>query len=388
MARDVRGDSNEERLLTRPFVLLGIADLAYFTSVGVAIYALPLFTTGPIGSDEAGAGLAFGAFGITALLFRPFAGRLSDRRGRIPLMLFGALLAGLGMLLLPYVDTLGAVVAIRLLQGIAEAAFFVAGFALLADIAPPPRMGEALSYNSLGLYIGLGLGPPLGEFLIERWGYDAAWFGAAVLAVLSGLLTFAIVEPERAAVDDGHGALIHRPGIPISLGFFASLAAMGGFLAFASLHAAEIGMRNTSLAMVVYGSVVIVCRIVFAKVPDRLPSLPLAAASLVAMGTGLLIAAVIPTAAGLLVGVVILAVGVTFSTPAFFSAIFATATASERGAAAGTASAFIDLALGFGPIALGLVASAYGIPWAMAAGAGAAFAGAIWTAFLARRTPT
>lgn len=386
MARDGRGDANEERLLTRPFVLLGIADLAYFTSVGVAIYALPLFTTGPIGSDEAGAGLAFGAFGITALLFRPFAGRLSDRRGRIPLMLFGALLAGFGMLLLPFVDTLAAVVAIRLLQGIAEAAFFVAGFALLADIAPASRMGEALSYNSLGLYIGLGLGPPLGELLIERWGFDAAWFGAAVLAVLSAMLTFAIVEPERAAAD-GHGALIHRPGIPISIGFFASLAAMGGFLAFASLHAAEIGMRNTSLAMVVYGSVVVVCRIVFAKVPDRLPSLPLAAASLVAMGVGLMIAAVVQTAAGLLVGVVILAVGVTFSTPAFFGAIFATATPSERGAAAGTASAFIDLALGFGPIALGLVASAYGIPWAMAAGAGAAFAGAIWTASLARRTP-
>jgi MFS family permease len=381
-------DAPQERLLNRPFVLLGVANLAYFTSVGVAIYALPLFTTGPVGSDEAGAGLAFGAFGITALLFRPFAGRLSDRRGRLPLMLFGALLAGLGMLLLPLVDSLAAVVAIRLLQGIAEAAFFVAGFALLADIAPPTRMGEALSYNSLGLYIGLGLGPPLGEFLLERWGYDATWIGAAVLAVLSAMLTFAILEPERTTTDDGHGALIHRPGIPISLGFFASLAAMGGFLAFASLHAAEIGMRNTSLAMVVYGSVVIVCRVVFAKVPDRLPSLPLAAASLVAMGTGLLIAAVIQTAAGLLVGVVVLAIGVTFSTPAFFSAIFATASPSERGAAAGTASAFIDLALGFGPIALGVVASAYGIPWAMAAGAGAAFAGAVWTASLARRAPT
>jgi hypothetical protein len=86
-----------------------------------------------------------------------------------------------------------------------------------------------------------------------------------------------------------------------------------------------------------------------------------------------------------LIGVVVMAVGVTFSTPAFFSAIFATAKPSERGAAAGTASAFIDLALGFGPIALGLVASAHGIPWAMAAGAGAAFAGAVWTAYLARR---
>jgi len=83
--------------------------------------------------------------------------------------------------------------------------------------------------------------------------------------------------------------------------------------------------------------------------------------------------------------VVVFAIGVTFSTPAFFSAIFATAKPSERGAAAGTASAFIDLALGFGPIALGIVAAGQGIPWAFATGAAVALVGAAWTAYLARR---
>ena len=384
MARVVRGDGHAESLLTRPFVLLGIADLAYFTSVGVTIHTLPLYATGPIGSGEAGAGLAFGAFGVTALLCRPFAGRLSDHHGRLPLMVLGALLAALGMVLFPFVDSLAAVVLIRLLQGVAEAAFFVAGFALLADIAPPSRMGEAVSYNSLGLYLGLAFGPPLGEILLEQWGYDVAWAGAAVLAVLAAAFTMAIGEPERVADGDGHGRLIHRPAVAISLGFFASLAAMGGFLAFASLHSAEIGMENTSLALLVYGSVVVVCRVVFARVPDRLPSLPLGAVSLLAIGAGLVIAASWQAPAGLLLGVVVLAVGVTFSTPAFFSAVFATASASERGAASGTASAFIDLGLGFGPIALGIVAGAQGIPWAFAAGAAIAFLGAVWTAVLAR----
>ncbi|MGI9085877.1 MAG: MFS transporter [Aeromicrobium sp.] len=383
MARVLRGDAHEERLLTRPFVLLGIADLAYFTSVGVTIHTLPLYTTGPIGSAEAGAGLAFGAFGVTALLCRPFAGRLSDTRGRIPVMIFRALLAASGMFLFPFVDSLGAVVAIRLLQGVAEAAFFVAGFALLADIAPPSRMGEALSYNSLGLYLGFALGPPSGEVLLERWGYDAAWYGATALAVLAALLAVAIIEPPHGPDDGGHGMLIHRPAIAISLGFFASLAAIGGFLAFASLHSEEIGMSNTSLALLVYGSVVVVCRLLFAKVPDRLPSLPLGAASLVAIGGGLVMAATWQSPTGLLLGVVVLAVGVTFSTPAFFSAIFATASPSERGAAAGTGSAFIDLGLGLGPIVLGIVAGAQGIVWAFGAGAGIAFAGAVWTLFLA-----
>ena len=50
------GDADDARLFTAAFVLLGVADLAYFTAVGVAIHGLPLYVTGPIGSDEAGAG--------------------------------------------------------------------------------------------------------------------------------------------------------------------------------------------------------------------------------------------------------------------------------------------------------------------------------------------
>ena len=147
-------------LLTRAFVLLGVADLAYFTSVGVAVLLLPRWSTGPVGSDEAGAGLAFGAFAITALVCRPYAGRLADRHGRRWLMIFGAALCAVGMAALPFATSLAAVVAIRLVQGVAEAAFFVGGFALLADLAPAERLGEAISYNSLGLYLGFALGPP------------------------------------------------------------------------------------------------------------------------------------------------------------------------------------------------------------------------------------
>jgi len=351
----------------------------------VAIYALPLYVTGPVGSDEAGAGLAFGAFGVTALVCRPFAGRFSDFRGRRPVLVLGALRCGTGMVLLPYADSLVEVVGLRLLQGVAEAAFFVAGFALLADLAPPSRMGEALSYNSLGLYLGIAFGPALGEVLVEQWDFTAAWNGATALSVLAAVLVLGIRAPAREPDQGaGHGKLIHRPGIPVSIAFFASSASISGFLAFASLHSREIGLSNTSLALFVYGCVVVLGRIAFARIPDRLPSLPLGACSLVAIGAGLTVIALSRHPIGLFGGVVSMALGVTFSTPAFFSAIFATARPTERGAAAGTASAFIDLGLGFGPILLGLVAASRGIPGAFAVGAGIAFAGALWTLRLVR----
>jgi hypothetical protein len=38
-----------EPLLTGPFIRLTLADVAYFTATGVAIYTLPLWVTGPVG---------------------------------------------------------------------------------------------------------------------------------------------------------------------------------------------------------------------------------------------------------------------------------------------------------------------------------------------------
>lgn len=381
---DTRHEDRPPPLLTPAFLLLAVADLAYFTAAGVAIYALPVYVTGPLGSDEAGAGIAFGAFAVTALVLRPFAGRASDTRGRQPLMLGGALLAALTMAATAHVDSLLWVVALRLLLGVAEAAFFVASFAALADLAPPSRTGEALSYNSLGLYLGLTIGPLLGDFLVHASGFTAAWYGAAFLLLLTVAVVLRLGETGTPRPDtEAPARLIHRKAIPASIGFMTSIIAMGGFLAFATLHADSVGLTRTSLPIALYGVVVVVCRIVFAKVPDRLPPLPLGAAALTAIAGGLLVMAGWTTPAGALAGAALTALGVTFSTPAFFSAVFATAAPSERGAAAGTASAALDLGLGGGPILLGFVAQGLSIPWAFIVAAGIALAGCAWTLSLA-----
>jgi predicted MFS family arabinose efflux permease len=368
------------------FIGLGVADLCYFTAFGVTIFALPLYVTGPVGGGDALAGLAFGAFALSAFVLRPFVGRLSDIHGRRPFLVGGALLAATSVAALGLTENIVVIVAFRLLAGVAEAAFFVAGFAALADVAPPARLGEALSYNSLGLYLGIALGPPLGEILVHTYGFGLAWAGAATLAVLAAGLCLIVGETRAWPPTDGEVPhLIHRPALPILVGFLASLLAMGGFLAFASLYGVHVGLANASLSLLVYGGVVVVCRIAFARVPDRLPPLTLGAAALGAIAAGLLLAAAWPSPPGLILGAAVAAVGVAFSTPAFFSAIFATAEPSQRGAASGTASAAIDIGLGLGPIGFGLVASWYGMPWAIGFGAAIAAAGALWTLTLQQR---
>lgn len=382
MARPMRAP-----LITTAFVALAVADLAYFTAHGMAIFALPLYVVGPIGGNEAAAGIAFGAFAVSALVLRPIAGRLADQFGRRPLLVGGALLLAASFALTAVADSLVVVIALRLLAGVAEAAFFVASFAALADIAPPERMGEALSYNSLGLYLGLALGPPIGEAVFEAGGYAAVWFGAAAVAAIAAGVVLVVGETRTARPSAGEPLrIIHRPAIPVALGFLTSLIAMGGLLAFASLHATRLGFENPSVVLLAYGGTVVLCRLAFARIPDRVPSLALGTAALVTIGVGAVVAAVWQQPAGFVVAAMVMAVGVAFSTPAFFSAIFATASPSERGIASGTGSAAIDLGLGIGPILLGLVATPLGIPWAFAFAAAIAGLGAAWTAGLARRS--
>jgi predicted MFS family arabinose efflux permease len=379
---DVRqsgAESTRERLLTPAFIRLTLADVAYFTSTGVAIYTLPLWVTGPVGSDKSGAGLAFGAFAVSALLLRPIAGRLADTRGRRPLLVGGALISAVGMLGTAYAESLVLVVVLRLLLGVAEAAFFVASIAALADLAPPNRMGEATSYNSLGLYLGLAFGPPLAELLVRTGGFRAAWYGAATLSVIAALVAAGIRDLRKGApATAGRMRVIHWKAVPAALGFFASVVAMGALFAFGSLQADAVGLMPVSTPLFVYGIIVVTGRLLLARVLDRFRPLLLGAVALVIISGGLMIMALWTTPLGMVLGAAVFALGITLSTPAFFSAIFATARPDERGAASGTASVFLDLAMGGGPMLLGFAAQASGIPFAFGVAAAVAVAGAGW----------
>jgi MFS family permease len=261
-------------------------------------------------------------------------------------------------------------VVLRLVLGAAEALYFVAGFAALADLAPPGRAGEALSYNSLALYVGLAAGPLVGQALLGWSGFPLVWAATAVLLGAAALLAVRVPETREPAVTPGPPApLLHPAALVPGLGLFTGVAAVSGFLAFGSLHAADLGLDLWSAVPAVFGGVVVTCRLLFATLPDRLPPLRLSAWALAASGAGLLLSAVVPTAWALVVGAAVLGIGTAFLTPAVFAAVFSRVPATERGSAAGTASVFIDLGFSGGPVLFGTVAAASSIPAAFVAAA-------------------
>jgi MFS family permease len=365
-----------DTLFTAAFVALTLSDLAYFGAGGMLIGVTPFFVAGPLGAGPAAVGLAVGAFSASTLILRPLVGRWTDRHGRRPLLIGGALLFAVLVLGHLVVTNLAGLVVLRLLLGVAEALYFVAGFAALADLAPPGRAGEALSYNSLALYLGLATGSMIGQALLGLGGFPLVWSGAAVLLVVAAVLAARIPETLEAALEPGPPApLIHPAALVPGLGLFTGVAAGSGFLAFASLHAAHLGLDLWSTVLGLFGVVVVGCRILFARLPDRMAPRRLAAAALAGCAVGLAIVGAVPAAWGLIVGAIVLGVGTAFLTPAVFAAIFRRVLPSQRGSAAGTASIFIDTGLSGGPIILGLIAAASSIPAAFIAAAGLPAAG-------------
>jgi MFS family permease len=375
----------EPGLFTGPFIALALADLAYFTAAGILIQMTPLFAKGPLGADPIGVGIAVGAFSVTALVLRPWSGRESDRRGRRPLLVAGALLAAVAILAHTVTSDLAILVVLRLVLGVGEALFFVAGFAMLADLAPRGREGEALSFNSLALYLGIAFGPVIGEALLDIGGFNLAWIGAAILSLLAAVLALRLpLTGRQETLAAGPTTLIHHGVVWPSAGLFTGVAAMSGFLAFVAIYGRDdLAMAGSGPVLLVFGLVVVGCRIAFAKLPDRVPPFRLAAAALALIAVGMAVTGLVPTVAGLFAGAALMAVGIAFVTPAFFAAITRRLEPSERGAAFGTVSIFLDLGFGGGPVMLGLIVDAANIPTAFLLGALIPAVGAVVTAYAA-----
>ncbi|HEV3402530.1 MAG TPA: MFS transporter, partial [Acidimicrobiales bacterium] len=175
-------------LVTRPFVLVVAATFAYFVAVGALLPALPLYVEGPLGGGSVSVGLGVGAFSFSALVLRPWAGRLGDRRGRRPLVVGGAALAAVSIAGYVVATSLPLLVALRLVTGAGEALFFIGVVSATNDLAPDERRGEAMSYFSLAPYAGLAVGPVLGEALLEGDAFGPVWALAAASTVIAVIL--------------------------------------------------------------------------------------------------------------------------------------------------------------------------------------------------------
>ncbi len=377
-------------LLTPRFVALVSGVTLYFLGLNMTLSVLPLFVEGELGGTDAQVGIAVSSFGLAAACIRPVIGPLGDRHGRQRLIVSGAIVAGLATIATATATSLGMVIAFRALAGLGEAAVFVGAASAAQDLATDERRGEAASYFSLAIYSSLFLGPPLGEWISETFGNDTAWVlagGLAVLAASTGIV--APGAPTEPPPKPERRVLLHRAALRPGAVLFLGLLGYTGFLAFAALHAEEVGIANTGTVFTVFALVIIFLRIFAAKLPDQLGPIRTSRISLSCGAVGLAVLAVWTEPVGVYVGAAILAVAQSFLFPALFALVVDDAPDAERSHAISTLSMFFDLAFGLGGPVIGLVSDTFDRSTAFAVSAGiATFALAMCGRILGDITPS
>lgn len=378
------------RLMTGAFLALAVAVLAYFVADGMTLPVTPRYVAGPLGGDDFAVGVVIGAFSATALILRPWAGRISDRRGRRPLILAGIALFGVGMLGHLVATSLPVLILMRLVLGSGEAFLFVGALSAASDLAPEERRGEAISLISLSLYLGVAVGPFLGEAILGNGRYAAVWVASAAITGLAVLLALRIPETVSAAqrqqaIEDartpahrGLRGVVHPAAILPGLVLLASTTGMGGYFSFTTQYATnDLGLDVVWPVFALFAAIVIGFRSLMPWMPDRLGHRTGAYTALTFITFGLATIALWAAPAGLFVGTAIFAFGVCFAFPSLSAMVTGSVPRAERGAALGTFSAFLDLAFGVGPVVLGLVATLAGYGPMFAAAAAIAVAGLV-----------
>lgn len=127
-----------------------------------------------------GFSFAFSTLIITRLIFQIPLGYFSDNYGRRPFILIGLIIMGISTVVLGEIQTMTQFIIIRLIQGVASAAVVAPVFALAADLSDEGGEGRQLSIVTMGLGLGIAIGPLLTGVL-------AVYFFALPFIVIGGI---------------------------------------------------------------------------------------------------------------------------------------------------------------------------------------------------------
>jgi multidrug resistance protein len=132
-------------------------------------------------------GVLFWSYALALLVATFPVARLTDRWGRKAPMLWGLLGLAFTTLAFAYSRTYWVLLVARVLQGVAGAATWVPGMALIADHFPKEERGRAMGIVFAGANLGLLIGPPLGGVLDHYLGPMAPFHLGICLVVMDTL---------------------------------------------------------------------------------------------------------------------------------------------------------------------------------------------------------
>ncbi|WP_198350910.1 DHA2 family efflux MFS transporter permease subunit [Flavisphingomonas formosensis] len=214
MMEPVSGEAVAEAVLAPPTVaaaegrsspvlpmIIGAALFMQTLDSTVISNALPTMARS-LGEDAVTLNLAITAYLLAAAVFLPISAWVADRFGAKTVFRVSIVAFALSSLLCGLSQSLAALVAARMLQGIAGAMMLPVGRLVLLRSVPKSELVRAMSYLTMPALLGPILGPPIGGFIVTYWSWRWIFFINVPMGIIGVVLATLFIPDVREEVKE------------------------------------------------------------------------------------------------------------------------------------------------------------------------------------------
>ncbi|MEP1034599.1 MFS transporter [Ekhidna sp.] len=342
------------------FWLLSLSSFLFFGSFNMVLPELPDFMRTFGGENYIGLHITF--FTLTALISRPFSGKLTDTWGRIPVMVFGAAVTAVVSLFYPFFLNIYAFLFIRFLHGFSTGFKPTGTAAYVADIVPANRRGEGMGILSFFGMTGMGIGNFIGGEIAIYYDIDVLFYSSAAVALLSVIVIAGMKETVENKQKFSGNLLkikavdIYEPTVLVpSVVMMLVTFSFGAALTLAPDLSVSLGIANKGLFFSYFTITSLVSRVVGGRLSDEFGRRKVLIAAMLIVSTGSVYIGFSQSAFHLFIGALIFGAGYGLSSPALFAWAADLAPDQFRGRGFSTLFMALEIGIGMGAMLAGQI---------------------------------
>jgi DHA1 family tetracycline resistance protein-like MFS transporter len=187
-------DLNRRIRVLSPIFVIVLTVFIDITGYGIIIPLLPYYAT-EFDAGPAALGVLIASFAIMQFFFSPLLGRVSDSKGRKPILLLSLFVSFVGFTIFSFANSFLMLLLSRIIAGIATERAVAQAY--IADVTDEESRTKELGKIGAALGAGFIIGPAMGGVL-STFGYSIAGYAAMILTLVNIFFVFYFLsEPNR-----------------------------------------------------------------------------------------------------------------------------------------------------------------------------------------------
>jgi MFS family permease len=354
----------KNNIWTKSFVIIFLSNFFLFLVFYALLTTLPIYVLDELNGSETQAGLVATIFLLSAIIVRPFSGKLLEDFGKKKMLMISMLLFMASSFLYLIVDNLYLLLALRFFHGIWFSIATTATGAIAADLVPDTRRGEGLGYFAMSMNIAVVVGPFIGLTLLQVTTFDNLFLVLSILMVgaivFTALVNDSIVEKSakrKLSLND----LFERKALPVAA--VASLIAFGyaAVLSFISIYAKSLGlMEAASYFYAIFAAAMLISRPFVGRLFDKVGPNIVIYPAIGLFAAGLFVLSITNSSMLLFLSALLIGLGYGTLVPCLQTLAIQSAGRGRSAHATATFFTLFDTGVAAGSYLLGLIATNFG----------------------------